>query len=63
MRVTNDANTFTARLGMYDGQLYTFTHRNPSTGELWGEDIPVGRRDNGKPIYGTWVRAEKVRLA
>ena len=33
------------------------THRDPQTGDLWGEDIPVGKKPTE---YGCWVRADSV---
>lgn len=56
-RLQNDAGVFGAKFGHYNGRMYTFTHRNPATGELWGEDITAGKKTLGK-----WVPAEKVKL-
>lgn len=58
-KVENEAGVYFARKGHYNGGNYTFTHRDPKTGDLWGEDIPVGKN----PIeYGAWVPGESVRL-
>ena len=37
----NDAGVVNARMGHYCGDTYLFTHRNPSNGKVWGENIPV----------------------
>lgn len=47
------------REGMYKGKLYTFTHRNPETGEVWSDDIPV-KTDSGN-AYGRWVNPDSVK--
>ena len=58
-KVDNGSGVFFARRGQYNGGTYTFTHRDPKTGELWSDDIPVGKN----PIeYGKWVPGESVRL-
>ena len=58
-KVENEAGVYFARKGHYNGGNYTVTHRDPKTGDLWGEDIPVGKN----PIeYGAWVPGESVRL-
>lgn len=58
-KVENEAGVYFARKGHCNGGNYTFTHRDPKTGDLWGEDIPVGKN----PIeYGIWVPGESVRL-
>ena len=57
--VPNESRVFFARYGYYNGGKYTFTHRDPQTGDLWGEDIPVGKN----PIeLGKWVSGDSVRL-
>ena len=62
MRVPNDYNLYFARYGVYGGRAYTFTHRDPQTGNLWGEDIPE-KNDKGKVVaYGMWVPGDKVRF-
>lgn len=59
VNVPNINNLYNARYGFYNGGRYTFTHRDPQTGDLWGEDIPVG----SSPVeYGKWVPADSVRL-
>lgn len=59
VRVPNINGLFNARYGYYDGKKYVFTHRDPDTGALWGEDIPVGKN----PVeFGKWVQADQVRL-
>ena len=57
VKVENDYNLDNARHGRYKCKLYTFTHRDPQTGDLWGEDIPVGKKPTE---YGCWVRADSV---
>ena len=49
------------REGMYKGKLYTFTHRNPETSEVWSDDIPV--RVDDYMTYGRWVKADSVKWA
>ena len=57
--VPNQCGIYFARRGHYNGGIYTFTHRDPQTGDLWGEDIPVGKA----PVeYGKWVPGDSVRL-
>ena len=59
VKVENDYNLYNARRGRYKGKMYTFSRRDPQTGDLWGEDIPVGK----KPVeYGCWVPADSVVL-
>lgn len=60
VHVPNDAGVFNARRGIWKGVNSVFTHRNPKTGKLWGEDIPVFSR-----IYaerGMWVPADEVKF-
>ena len=57
VKVENDYNLYNARHGRYKGKMYTFTHRDPQTGDLWGEDIPVGKKPTE---YGCWVHADSV---
>lgn len=58
-KLKNDAGVFNARHGIYkgDGKKYTFTHRNPSSGYLYGEDIPIANNS-----YGKWVSPDDVVL-
>ena len=59
MKVPNESRVFFARYGYYNGSKYKFTHRDPKTGELFGDDIPVGKN----PVtFGKWVSGESVRL-
>lgn len=63
--IRNDSNVFTARMGFYGGKLYTFTHRNPQTGELYAEDYQVSVMDsknNRTRVWGKWLPADKVEL-
>ncbi len=57
--VPNIYNLYNCRYGFYKGQKHLFTHRDPATGDLWGDDIPVGKN----PVeYGAWVPGDSVRL-
>lgn len=59
VNVPNQSRVYFARYGYYAGGKYTFSHRDPQTGDLWGEDIPVGKN----PVeYGKWVPGDQVRL-
>lgn len=44
--------------GIYHGDLYNFTHRNPKNGYLWADDL----YDHAQRMFGKWVPAEKVKL-
>ena len=57
VKVENDYNLYNARHGRYKGKQYTFTHRDPQTGDLWGEDIPVGKKSTE---LGCWVQGDSV---
>lgn len=57
--IENGDNVYFAKKGAYNGGIYTFTHRDPKSGELWGEDIPVGKNPTE---YGKWVAPESVTL-
>lgn len=49
------------RVGYYSGKEFFFDHRDPKTGEVWSDDIPVYNSD-GKVIgYGKWVDPKKVK--
>ena len=48
------------RKGIYKGKTYTFTHWNPKTNEVWGDDILDHRDSVGLPVYGKWVHRDKV---
>lgn len=52
----NESGIMNARYGMYKGNNYLFTHRDPKTGYVWGEDIPVDLH-----AYGCWVPYDSVR--
>ena len=44
------------RKGMYAGNVYVFTCRDPKSGNVWSDDIP-----NGPKIPdGRWVDADSV---
>ena len=59
MTVPNEAHVYFAKYGYYKGGRYKFTHRDPQTGDLWGEDIPVSKN----PIeFGKWVPVDSVKL-
>lgn len=59
-RGQNDAGVVNARMGRYNGGTYLFTHRDPSNGKLWGEDIPVW---SGKTLeLGAWVNSDQVEF-
>lgn len=53
MRVQNDAGLLFTRKGIFEGKVYTFTHRDPKTGDVWCEDILWG--------FGCWVPNERVK--
>ena len=57
--VPNQSNVYFARYGIYKGQKHIFSHRDPVTGELWGEDIPVGKNPTE---YGRWVPGDSVKI-
>lgn len=61
MRERNSAGVYNARQGHWNGGKYVFTHRNPQSGDLYGEDIPEVS-DSGHKTYGKWVPAEEVTL-
>ena len=50
------------RKGIYKGKTYTFTHWNPKTNEVWGDDILERRDSVGLPVYGKWVSRDKVKF-
>ena len=54
--IRNEYHVKFAQLGMYAGKECVFTHRNPKTDEVWGEDIPNGRE------FGKWVDKRKVKF-
>lgn len=56
MSIKNNSGVFNARKGIYNGRQCVFTHRNPSNGYLWSDDIPVGYE------WGMWVRPEEVQF-
>lgn len=57
------ARTMFCKRGIYGGQTYIFSHRNPQTGEVWSDDIPVVEFVKGKPVtvYGDWVPFDSVK--
>ena len=50
------------RKGIYKGKTYTFTHWNPKTNEVWGDDIMAGKDSLGLPVYGKWVPKKAVKF-
>ena len=50
------------RIGNYGGKDYVFDHRDPKTGEVWSDDLPIYGGDDGKKIigYGKWVDPNRV---
>ncbi len=56
VKVANENNVYFAKKGMYDGEIYTFTHRDPKSGELWSDDIHVKKTGE----FGKWVSADSV---
>lgn len=56
--IRNSHGVINARKGIYDGKEYVFTHRNPSNGYLWCDDIPV----KGTNMYGRWVSPDSVQF-
>lgn len=59
--VKNDANTRSARHGTIGkgNHKYTFTHRNPKTGDFYAEDFPV-EKGNQVLWHGAWIKSERV---
>lgn len=57
--VSNEAGIVNARVGIYNGEKSVFTHRNPDTGMIWGEDLKV-RYSNGHYDLGRWVPSDSV---
>lgn len=57
------ARTRFCKKGIYGGQTYVFSHRNPQTGEVWSDDIPVVQFIRGKKVtyYGMWVPFDSVK--
>ena len=56
--ISNESGTMKARFGVYKGMKCLFTHRNPKSGEVYGEDIPVDRKYG---ICGKWVPYDSVQ--
>ena len=48
------------RKGRYGDRTFTFTHWNPKNNMAWGEDIPCGKDQWGRVIYGAWVPSDKI---
>ena len=46
------------RRGMYGGNIYTFTHRDPKSGKVYSNEIPVLPKED---IYGAWVYPDEVK--
>ena len=59
-RIQNQSSVRNARYGMVGGKTYLFTHRNPATGDLWAEDVPVHTGDG--LTFGKWIKSGSVRL-
>ena len=57
------ARTMFCKKGIYGGKTYIFSHRNPQTGEVWSDDIPVVQFINGKKVYfyGAWIPFDSVK--
>lgn len=60
MITNNDAGIKNARHGIWNGQKSVFTHRNPETGAVFGEDLAI--RIGKKLEYGRWVPADEVEF-
>lgn len=58
--VSNDAGIMSkfTRIGYYDGAKYVFTHRDPKSGNVWSDDIPV--RILNTLTFGKWVPNDQV---
>ena len=56
--IKNNSGILNARYGIYDGKKYLFTHRNPSNGYWWSDNIP---NEKGSPD-GRWVSADKIKF-
>lgn len=56
--VSNEAGIKNAVKGRFCGKEYTFTHRNPKTGEVWCDDYPVSNNE-----VGAWVPNDQVEFA
>ena len=52
---------YNTRIGIYGSTKSLFTHYNPENGDVWGEDIPDGKDENGYQMYGRWVPGDKVK--
>ena len=50
------------RKGIYKGKTYNFTHWNPKTNEVWGDDILDHKDSVGLPVYGKWVPQKVVKF-
>lgn len=49
-----------SRYGNYGGTVCLFTHRDPKSGQVWSDDIPI-TDDNGKVVeWGKWVEPASV---
>lgn len=57
--VRNEAGVVNARIGIYNGEKSVFTHRNPVTGMVFGEDLKV-HYPNGHYELGRWVPSDSV---
>ena len=53
------------KYGIYGGNTYYFTHRNPKNGDVWSDEIPARiKYINGKKTvveWGMWVATDKVK--
>ena len=56
----NDAGVYYAQSGKYKGVESVFTHRDPDTGLIFGEDIPV--KNGGHIEYGKWVEYGSIEF-
>lgn len=55
VNVKNESGVLGARKGIWSEQKSVFTHRNPKTGMVWGEDL---HGDDG--ALGRWVPYDEV---
>lgn len=49
------------RKGYYSGKEFVFDHRDPKTGEVWSDDLPIYNADGKVVGYGKWVDPKKIK--
>ena len=49
------------RVGVFGGQVCKFTHRDPKSGQVWSDNIPVQQDAKGHIEYGMWVDPSSVK--